>query len=118
MIRKEVMQDHLGNRIYWHTSSDIVVDTTTGKTVKQDLDAIKKALGVEYSCGTETGITINADKVGGLTADELVGKAVEQVSNLIVASASEPADTTKIWIDTSSGSGVLKYYDGEWKTLS
>lgn len=111
------MQDHLGNRIYWHTSSDIVIDTTTGKTVKQDLDAIKKALGVEYSCGTETGITINADKVGGLTVDEVVSKAAEQ-ANLIVISATEPADTAKIWIDTSSDPGVLKYYDGEWKTLS
>lgn len=127
MIRKEKMQDHLGNIIYWHTSSDVVFDTTTGKSVKEDLDTIKKALGVDSFCGNETEIVIDADYIGGHPIEDLVllddyekktEELKETLTTLIIISGSAPTDTTKLWVDTSSGEGVLKYYDsGTWKNV-
>lgn len=150
MIRKEKMQDHLGNIIYWHSSSDIVFDPNTGKSVKQDLDTIKKALGVDSSCGEETEIVIDADYVGGHPIEDLVlqdeynekteelrkdiddtKKELEETLNttvkeltetlrtIIIISNSPPTDSTKLWVDKSSGEGVLKYCDddGTWKNI-
>lgn len=68
-IKKEQIQDPSGNIIYWHTSSDVVYDEDTGNSVKYDISLIKRALGITE---TITDPSIDADTLGGHSADEFV----------------------------------------------
>lgn len=68
-IKKEQIQDPSGNIIYWHTSSDVVYDEDTGNSVKYDISLIKRALGITE---TTTDPSIDADTLGGHSADEFV----------------------------------------------
>ena len=43
MIRQLETQDQNGNKIYRHTSSDIVWNLDTGHTVKEDIDTLMAA---------------------------------------------------------------------------
>lgn len=64
MVKKGQIQDAEGNIIYWHTSSDIVFDEETGNTVKEDIDAIKSALGMIES-GPSVSVNIDASTLQG-----------------------------------------------------
>lgn len=79
MVKKEQIQDPSGNIIYWHTSSDVVFDEDTGNSVKQDIDAIKRALGISGS--SVTNINIDADTLQGYEASDFVLE--ETYSNVI-----------------------------------
>lgn len=72
MIKKFQVQDPSGNVVYLHTSSDIVFDDETGRSVKEDLNIIKLALNISNGDGGLPEIKINADTLGGHSIDELV----------------------------------------------
>jgi hypothetical protein len=75
MIKKLETQDQYGNKIYRYTSSDIVLDMDTGHTVKQDLDLILSALGINNSgttSTTTTDINVNANTLQGYSAEDFV----------------------------------------------
>ena len=64
MVKKGQIQDAEGNIVYWHTSSDVVYDEETGNTVKEDIDAIKSALGMIES-GPSVSVNIDANTLEG-----------------------------------------------------
>jgi hypothetical protein len=76
MIKKLETQDQYGNKIYRYTSSDIVLDTDTGHTVKQDIDLILAALGINNSgvnsSATTSDVNINANTLQGYAAADFV----------------------------------------------
>jgi hypothetical protein len=91
MIRQFEIQDQNGNKIYRHTSSDIVWDLDTGHTVKEDIDTLMNALGISNSSSSssnKTELAIDASTLSGYTIDQLVlndtyVNAINQLNNEI-----------------------------------
>ena len=58
MIRKLETQDQNGNKVYRYTTSDIVLDLDTGRSVKQDIDTLMSALGIS---GKNSNVQVSID---------------------------------------------------------
>ena len=71
MIKKLETQDDYGNKIYRYTSSDIVLDLDTGRSVKQDIDLFMSILGITGE-GPSVKVSINADMLQGHPASDFV----------------------------------------------
>ena len=120
MIRQLETQDQNGNKIYRHTSSDIVWNLDTGHTVKEDIDTLMAALGIaEGSGGSAPEVNIDAKTLSGHTIEELVlndtyKNAITELNNAIAAKAplASPAFTgTPEWNKSSeslSNMGVIE----------
>lgn len=93
MIRQLETQDQNGNKIYRHTSSDIVWNLDTGHTVKEDIDTLMAALGIAGSTGgSAPEINIDAKTLSGHTIEDLVlndtyRNAIAELNNVIAIKA-------------------------------
>ena len=93
MIRQLETQDQNGNKIYRHTSSDIVWNLDTGHTVKEDIDTLMAALGItEGAGGSMPEVNIDANTLSGHTIEELVlndtyKNAITELNNAIAGKA-------------------------------
>ena len=87
MVKQYELQDQYGNKIYNHTSSDIVFDLDTGRTVKQDIDLLLGAFGLSGEGGQTEDVKIDAHSLSGYTIDKLVLN--ETYTNAMAGLASE-----------------------------
>ena len=93
MIRQLETQDQNGNKIYRHTSSDIVWNLDTGHTVKEDIDTLMAALGItDGAGGSMPEVNIDANTLSGHTIEELVlndtyRNAITELNNAIAGKA-------------------------------
>ena len=93
MIKQFELQDQYGNKIYHHTSSEVVWDTDTGHSVKEDIETLMAALGIQESAGgSKPEVHIDANTLKGYSIDQLVLKetyssAVEALNKEIATKA-------------------------------
>ena len=93
MIKKYERQDQYGNQIYNYTSSDIVLDLDTGHTVKQDLDTLMAALGIN---GSQPSGDIKLDAAtleGHAAADFVLSETYQNAIDSLNQTISGKADT-------------------------
>lgn len=93
MVKKYERQDQYGNQIYSYTSSDIVLDLDTGHTVKQDIDKIMAALGMNGSTGSTADVKLNAVTLEGHPASYFVASSTyTNAINSVNTAISKKAD--------------------------